>query len=209
MADKLPQKNEDSLNAVNIFGEPRIAGVDEAGRGPLAGPVVTAAVILDPQRPITGLADSKALTARRRERLAEEIRQKAWIALGIAEPAEIDRLNILHATMTAMARAVSRLPIAPDRVLIDGNRVPDGLPCPAEALVKGDAREPVISAASIIAKTVRDELMQSAALRYPGYGFEQHKGYPSAVHRERLRMLGPCPIHRLSFAPVRAARESE
>ena len=209
MTHKLPHKNEDSLNAENFFGVPRIAGVDEAGRGPLAGPVVTAAVILDPQRPIIGLADSKALTARRRERLAEEIRQKAWIALGIAEPAEIDRLNILHATMTAMARAVSRLPLRPDRVLVDGNRVPDGLPCPAEALVKGDAREPVISAASIIAKTVRDELMQGAALRYPDYGFERHKGYPSAVHRERLRMLGPCPIHRLSFAPVRAARESE
>lgn len=208
MPDTLIEKNEHSLNSAVPGHRPLIAGVDEAGRGPLAGPVVTAAVILDPKNPIEGLGDSKSISARRRERLALEIRQKAWIAFGIAEPAEIDRLNILHATMTAMARAVSRLPVVPDRVLIDGNRVPDGLPCPAEALVKGDAREAVIGAASIMAKTLRDTLMEGAALRFPGYGFEGHKGYPSAAHREALMRLGPCPIHRMSYAPVRLAADS-
>jgi len=201
----LSAKDKDCLNAVENAADGHVAGVDEAGRGPLAGPVVTAAVILDPARPIAGLGDSKALTARRREALAREIREKAWVGIGIAEPAEIDRLNILHATMTAMARAVARLPVRPEHVLIDGNRVPDGLPCPAEAIVKGDAREPAIGAASIIAKTLRDALMEEAALRFPGYGFEGHKGYPSKAHREALMALGPCPIHRISYAPVREA----
>ena len=163
MTATLIEKNKDWLNGTASFSGPVIAGVDEAGRGPLAGPVVTAAVVLDPRRAIQGLGDSKALSARKRDALALEIREKAWVGIGIAEPEEIDRLNILHATMAAMARAVSRLPGIPDRVLIDGNRVPDGLPCPAEALVKGDAREAVIGAASIIAKTLRDRLMVEAA----------------------------------------------
>ncbi len=207
MTGTLIEKNKDWLNAAASFSGTVIAGVDEAGRGPLAGPVVTAAVILDPNRPIEGLGDSKAISARKREALAREIREKAWVGFGIAEPEEIDRLNILHATMTAMARAVSRLPVIPDRVLVDGNRIPDHLPCPAEALVKGDAREAVIGAASIMAKTLRDTLMIQAAQRFPGYGFEGHKGYPSAAHREALQSLGPCPIHRMSYSPVRLAAE--
>jgi ribonuclease HII len=185
-----------------------IAGVDEAGRGPLAGPVVAAAVILDPARPIAGLGDSKAISEKRRNSLAMQIRQFAWVGIGIAEPEEIDRLNILQATMTAMARAVRNLPRQPVHILIDGNRVPDGLPCPAEAIIRGDASEAAIGAASIIAKTVRDALMLRAALRFPGYGFEAHKGYPSAIHRGALLTLGPCPIHRFSYAPVRIAREN-
>tara|TARA_R110002096_G_scaffold95765_8_gene214396 strand:+ start:1626 stop:2213 length:588 start_codon:yes stop_codon:yes gene_type:complete len=184
-----------------------IAGVDEAGRGPLAGPVVAAAVILDPARPIAGLGDSKVISEKRRASLAVQIRQCAWVGVGIAEPEEIDRINILQATMTAMARAVGNLPLAPGHVLIDGNRVPEGLPCSAEAIIKGDASEAAVGAASIIAKTVRDGLMLRAALRFPGYGFEGHKGYPSAVHRNALITLGPCPIHRFSYAPVRAALE--
>ena len=198
---KLQQKPLDSLNTADF----RLAGVDEAGRGPLAGPVVAAAVILDPRQPIEGLDDSKKLSARRRDALARDIRARALVGVGIAEPAEIDRLNILHATMAAMARAVSRLPLVPDRILIDGNRLPDGLPAPAEALVGGDASQAAIGAASIIAKTVRDRLMLAAEERYPGYGFEGHKGYPSAAHRAALMALGPCPIHRTSYAPVRAA----
>lgn len=186
----------------------RIAGVDEAGRGPLAGPVVAAAVILDPARPIAGLADSKKLSATRRSALAEQIRRDALVGVGIAEPEEIDRLNILHATMAAMQRAVSRLPETPGRVLVDGNRIPDGLPCPAEAIVKGDAKEAAISAASIIAKTIRDELMVCAARRFPAFALEGHKGYPSPVHREILQDLGPTPIHRFSYEPVRLAGES-
>ena len=185
-----------------------IAGVDEAGRGPLAGPVVAAAVILDPARPIEGLGDSKVISEKRRAALAVHIRQCAWVGVGIAEPEEIDRLNILQATMTAMARAVRNLPLVPEHILIDGNRVPEGLPCPAEAIIKGDASEAAIGAASIIAKTLRDSLMLRAALRFPGYGFEGHKGYPSAIHRNALIALGPCPIHRFSYAPVRAALEN-
>ena len=184
-----------------------IAGVDEAGRGPLAGPVVAAAVILDPARPVAGLGDSKAISEKRRTALALQIRQFAWVGVGIAEPEEIDRLNILQATMTAMARAVRNLPLVPGHILIDGNRVPEGLPCSAEAIIKGDASEAAIGAASIIAKTVRDDLMLRAALRFPGYGFEAHKGYPSSLHRNALITLGPCPIHRFSYAPVRAALE--
>jgi len=184
-----------------------IAGVDEAGRGPLAGPVVAAAVILDPDRPIAGLGDSKVISEKRRASLALQIRQCAWVGVGIAEPEEIDRLNILQATMTAMARAVRNLPRPPGYILIDGNRVPEDLPCPAEAIIKGDASQAAIGAASIIAKTVRDGLMLRAALRFPGYGFEAHKGYPSALHRNALIALGPCPIHRFSYAPVRAALE--
>jgi ribonuclease HII len=183
------------------------AGVDEAGRGPLGGPVVAAAVILDPDRPIEGLGDSKALSKKSLARIAPLIREQAWVGIGIAEPEEIDRLNILQATMTAMRRAVCNLPLAPAHALIDGNKIPANLPCTAEAIIKGDAKVSSIGAASIIAKTMRDELMLIASLRFPGYGFEAHKGYPSAVHREALNREGPCPIHRMSYAPVRRARE--
>ena len=181
-----------------------LAGVDEVGRGPLVGAVVTAAVILDPARPIAGLNDSKKLTARRREALADEIREKAlaW-SLGRAEPHEIDDINILHATLLAMQRAVAGLAVTPSEVLIDGNRCP-ALPMPAQAVVKGDATVPAISAASIIAKVARDREMAELHARHPGYGFDKHKGYPTAAHLEALRRLGPLPEHRRSFAPVRA-----
>ena len=185
--------------------KPLIAGVDEAGRGPLAGPVVAAAVILDPQHPIKGLGDSKKLSEKRRKELARSLRQKAWIGIGIAEPEEIDRVNILQATLKAMARAIGNLPLLPDHALIDGNRVPEGLYCSSEAIVKGDSKEACIGAASIIAKTVRDDLMMLANLRYPGYGMDRHKGYPSQLHRTALQSLGPCPIHRRSYAPVQDA----
>ncbi len=180
-----------------------LAGVDEAGRGPLAGPVIAAAVILDPRRPIDGLQDSKQLSAARRTALAARIRNEAlaW-ALGRAEAAEIDRLNILQATLLAMQRAVAALEPAPQRVQVDGNQAPR-LACPVEAVVKGDARIPAIAAASILAKVVRDEEMEGLEAQYPGYGFARHKGYPTRAHIESLERLGPCPQHRLSFAPVR------
>lgn len=184
-----------------------IAGVDEVGRGPLAGPVVAAAVILDPAQPIVGLADSKKLSAARRERLAAEIRTKAlaW-ALGRAEVSEIDRFNILQASLLAMRRAVSALPVVPAKVLVDGNRCPR-LACPCEAIVKGDATVPAISAASILAKVVRDAELCQLHQRYPHYDFGRHKGYPTALHLEALRRHGPCPEHRRSFAPVAALRQ--
>lgn len=185
-----------------------VAGVDEAGRGPLAGPVAVAAVILDPQRPIAGLGDSKALSEARREALEPLIRDRAlaW-HLEFVSAAEIDRLNILQATMAGMARAVRALRPGAGHALIDGNRIPPGLPCPAEALVKGDSREPVIMAASILAKVGRDQLMRELELSHPGYGFAVHKGYPTAMHLDALRRLGPCEQHRRSFAPVRACLE--
>jgi ribonuclease HII len=186
-----------------LTASPIIAGIDEAGRGPLAGPVVAAAVILDPKRPIDGLNDSKKLSAKRRDALACEIRAHAMFAVGIAEPEEIDRINILQATMIAMRRAVLNLSITPSRALIDGNRVPDDLPCPADWIIGGDAIEPAISAASIIAKTVRDQLMIEAETRFPGYGFAGHKGYGAAKHLDAIRSLGPCAIHRYSFSPIR------
>ncbi|WBQ13467.1 ribonuclease HII [Hyphomonadaceae bacterium BL14] len=187
---------------------PLTAGIDEAGRGPLAGPVVAAAVILPAGfSALSALDDSKKLTARRREALAAVIRAEAMVSIALAEPAEIDRLNILHATLAAMARAAAGLARPPQLILIDGNQVPPGLPCPARALVGGDSSEPAIAAASIIAKTVRDALMAQADDRFPGYGFAGHKGYPSPVHRAALEALGPCPLHRLSYAPVRAALE--
>ncbi|MEM6162210.1 ribonuclease HII [Erwinia sp. P6884] len=183
----------------------RIAGVDEVGRGPLVGAVVTAAVILDPARPIAGLADSKKLSEKRRLALYDEIREKAlsW-SLGRAEPEEIDQLNILHATMLAMQRAVAGLHIAPDFVLIDGNRCP-ALPVPAQAVVKGDSLVAEISAASIMAKVTRDREMAELDLLFPAYGFAQHKGYPTALHLEKLSLFGATPHHRRSFAPVRNA----
>jgi ribonuclease HII len=181
------------------------AGVDEAGRGPLAGPVVAAAVILDPARPVVGLRDSKRLSAPRRARLAEEIRARAlaW-GLGSADPEEIDRLNILAATHLAMERALAALDRLPELVLIDGNRAPS-IGIAMRTIVGGDATVASISAASILAKVARDELMVGMAARYPGYGFEVHKGYPTAEHRRALARLGPTDIHRLSFAPVREA----
>lgn len=182
-----------------------VAGVDEAGRGPLAGPVVAAAVILDMRQPILGLADSKMITARKRERLSEEIRVKA-LAWCVAEAtvAEIDKLNILHATLLAMRRAVEGLRLKPAKVLVDGNRVPT-LRVPAEAIVKGDAKVPAISAASILAKVHRDQLCLNLDTRFPQYGFAVHKGYPTPEHLAALQRHGACPEHRRSFGPVRAA----
>lgn len=179
-----------------------VCGVDEAGRGPLAGPVVAAAVILDPNNPIEGLRDSKKLTAHVRERLAVEIREKA-ICWGIAEGtvAEIDSLNILQATMLAMRKAVLQLTHKPDIVLVDGNRLPE-LPFRAEPIVKGDDLIPAISAASILAKTFRDAQMKIFAEVYPRYGFEKHSGYGTELHLKMLNKWGPCPIHRLTFGPV-------
>ncbi|SCM53921.1 RNase HII [Hafnia alvei] len=196
-----------STNSVSdIFVYPiaqRIAGVDEVGRGPLVGAVVTAAVILDPARPIVGLADSKKLSEKRRNALYEEIIEKAlsW-SLGRAEPHEIDELNILHATMLAMQRAVAGLSIEPDFVLIDGNRCPK-LPMASRAVVKGDSRVAEISAASILAKVTRDREMQVLDAQFPDYGFAQHKGYPTAFHLERLAQLGATEHHRRSFGPVK------
>ncbi len=182
----------------------RICGVDEVGRGPLAGPVVACAVILDPARPIDGLADSKKLSEARRETLAGLIRERAlaW-SLGRAEVAEIDAINILQASLLAMRRAVEGLSCTPDHVLVDGNRIPEGLPCSAEAIVGGDGRVPAIAAASILAKVSRDREMVALDARHPGYGLAQHKGYPTRAHLEALQRLGVSPIHRRSFAPVR------
>ncbi len=182
-----------------------IAGVDEVGRGPLVGAVVTAAVILDPFRPIAGLADSKKLSEKRREELYLEIIEKAlsW-SLGRAEPEEIDQLNILHATMLAMQRAVAGLSISPEYVLIDGNRCPK-LPMPAQAVIKGDGLVAEISAASIVAKVTRDREMVELDRLFPEYGFAKHKGYPTAFHLEKLALLGATKHHRKSFAPVKRA----
>ena len=184
-----------------------ICGVDEAGRGPLVGSVVAAAVVLDPNQPILGLKDSKKLSPTKREYLYAEIMQKAkaW-GIGQASSIEIDELNILQATMVAMRRAVedlaNRLGEWPSKALIDGNRCPQ-LPITSEAIIQGDAKEPAISAASIIAKVTRDQQMQDLHLRYPQYGFNQHMGYPTEVHIQALREYGPCVEHRRSFSPVR------
>jgi ribonuclease HII len=186
-----------------------VAGVDEAGRGPLAGPVFAAAVILDPGRPIIGLADSKKLSEKARDRLAPLIRERAlaW-GVGSADAREIDALNILRATWLAMRRALLALDVKPGHVLVDGNRCPPGeglgFHCTWQAEVRGDARIAEISAASILAKTGRDAWMCRAAREYPGYGFERHKGYPTPSHVQALARLGPCPLHRRSFAPVKS-----
>lgn len=187
----------------------RVAGVDEAGRGPLAGPVIAGAVILDPDNPVSGLRDSKRLTAARREALYDEIRDKAlaW-AVGRAEVEEIDRINILQASLQAMRRAVADLCPAPEYALVDGNRCPD-LPCPARAIVRGDSRVAAISAASIMAKVTRDREMVELDARYPGYGLAQHKGYPSKLHLEALQRLGVLPVHRRSYAPVRRILDAQ
>ncbi|WP_415845372.1 ribonuclease HII [Stutzerimonas zhaodongensis] len=183
--------------------EDLVAGVDEVGRGPLCGPVVTAAVILDPRRPIDGLNDSKKLTAARREALFDEICEKslAW-CIARAEVDEIDQLNILHATMLAMKRAVEGLSVTPRLALIDGNRCPQ-LSVPSAPVIQGDGQVPAIAAASILAKVSRDREMCALDLCYPGYGLASHKGYPTPVHLDALQRLGPTIIHRRSFAPVR------
>lgn len=181
-----------------------VAGVDEAGRGPLAGPVVAAAVILNEQLPIIGLDDSKKLSSRKREKLFDEIMAKALcVSVAEASPEEIDKLNILQATMLAMQRAVLGLRLSPVRVLVDGNRVPV-LPMLAEAVVGGDALVPSISAASILAKVTRDRWCETIHYEYPDFGFAQHKGYGTAQHITALRLHGATPLHRRSFAPVRA-----
>lgn len=198
MADKLAK-----VPLVWLTGP--VAGVDEAGRGPLAGPVVAAAVILDPARPITGLNDSKKLSEKRRDALAPEIREKA-LAWAVAEASaeEIDQINILQATFLAMTRAVTALGRLPEKILVDGNKVPRSLAvlCPAEAVVKGDGTYACIAAASILAKTHRDALMKALDRDYPVYGFAQHMGYPTAAHLEALQTHGPCTAHRRSFGPV-------
>ena len=189
-----------------------VCGVDEAGRGPLVGAVVAGAVVLDPNNPIEGLKDSKKLTAVRREYLYEQIMEKAkaW-GVGEASPAEIDEINILQATMLAMRRAIedltTRLGAWPDKALIDGNRCPE-LPIAAEAIVKGDTKEPAISAASIVAKVTRDRQMQILHERHPEYGFAQHMGYPTEAHFAALKQFGACDQHRRSFSPVRKVLES-
>ena len=194
-----------------LFGQPSaraksllIAGVDEAGRGPLAGPLSVAAVILDPDRPIAGLNDSKKLSEAKREALYPLIveRALAWCVV-LIEPEEIDRLNIFQATMTGMSRAVAGLALMADEALIDGNKLPKDLPCRGRAIVGGDALEPAISAASILAKVTRDRLMVAMESHHPGYGFAAHKGYPTPAHLAALSLLGPCQQHRRSFAPVR------
>jgi len=189
---------------------PLIAGVDEAGRGPLAGPVVVAAVILDATRPIDGIDDSKALSEAQREMLAPLIRERAlaWSVVAV-DIGEIERLNILGATLAGMSRALRALAVAPTLALIDGNRLPKDLPCAARTIVGGDASEAAIGAASILAKTSRDALMREFDAIHPGYGFAQHKGYPTREHFAALERLGPCAIHRRSFGPVRRLVEQQ
>jgi len=189
-----------------------IAGVDEAGRGPLAGPVVAAAVVLAPESAPEGIADSKTLSPSRRAELAARIRECAFAwALGQASPAEVDRLNVLEATLLAMRRALAGLTIdgiVPELALIDGNRCPAGLRFPARSLVRGDATVPAIGAASILAKVYRDREMERLGRRWPQYGFADHKGYPTASHVERIRRYGPSPVHRRTFGPVRRCLEA-
>lgn len=185
------------------------AGVDEVGRGPLAGPVVAAAVILNAEKPIDGLRDSKQLAKKRREYLAELIKESAlsW-ALGRAEVEEIDSINILQASLLAMRRAVQGLHIQPEYILVDGNRCPEGLPCASEAIIKGDQKVACISAASIIAKVARDNEMEKFDIEFPGYGFAEHSGYPTRQHLQALQDIGVSPIHRRSFRPVANALQA-
>ena len=193
---------------VVAVGTALIAGVDEVGRGPLAGPVVAAAVILDPRRPIAGLTDSKLLSPAVRLKLAREIRLRALgFAVAAATEREVDEINVLEASLLAMRRAVLRLRITPEHVIVDGNRVPSFAGCTArysvEARVQGDLTVPSVSAASIVAKVCRDRLMRRLDRSYPGYGFSTNMGYPTPAHLDGLKLLGPSPIHRLSFAPLR------
>lgn len=187
-----------------------ICGADEAGRGPIAGPVFAAAVILDPDRPIDGLKDSKKLSENRRDELALEIKKKAkaW-SIAQCSVAEIDELNILWASMLAMKRAIETLSVLPELALIDGNRCPKDLSVPAEAIVKGDDKVPAISAASILAKTARDAVMMELHDKYPVYGFDRHKGYPTAFHLAQLKKYGVSPVHRRTYAPVRKILEPD
>lgn len=185
-------------------GSVLVAGVDEAGRGPLAGPLAVAAVILDPSRPIAGLNDSKKLSEAKREALYPQIIERALAyCVVLIEPDEIDRLNIFQATMAGMSRAVAGLTPAANEALVDGNKLPADLPCRGRAIIGGDALEPAISAASILAKVSRDRLMVAMDAIHPGYGFAVHKGYPTPAHLASLKQLGPCVQHRRSFAPVR------
>ena len=188
---------------LRVEGFAAIAGVDEAGRGPLAGPVSAAAVILDWNRPIAGLADSKALKSREREALFEEIVAKATFACAFSPRQELDRINILQASLLSMRRAVLALAVVPDHVLVDGNMLPQGLPCPATAVIGGDRQSASIAAASIVAKVLRDRMMTRAETGFPGYGFARHAGYGTAIHRRAIAQLGPCPLHRLSFGPFK------
>ncbi|WGW05388.1 ribonuclease HII [Tropicibacter oceani] len=180
----------------------RVAGVDEVGRGPLAGPVVAAAVILNPEAFPDGLNDSKKVSPKRREAMTLLIRQQALVGIGEATVEEIDQVNILQATYLAMRRAVAALPHQPDHLLIDGNRLPPDLPCPATTIVRGDSKSPSIAAASIVAKTWRDNVMKMIATQFPGYGWETNAGYPTKCHKSALQNLGVTPHHRRSFKPV-------
>jgi len=193
---------------ISIYQGQLMAGVDEVGRGPLAGDVVTAAVILDPARPIVGLNDSKKLSEKRRQQLSEQIKEQAlsW-CVARASVEEIDQINILQASLLAMSRAVQGLELQPEHVLVDGNKIPRWH-YSAEAVVKGDSRVEAIAAASILAKVVRDSEMVAFNSRYPGYEFDRHKGYPTKVHLQALARLGPCAIHRLSFGPVKKALDA-
>lgn len=195
LADRLLQWREQGLR--------RIAGVDEVGRGPLAGPVVAAAVILPEGFDATGITDSKKLSAGRREALAARLLREAQVGLAYVPAPEIDRLNIHGATLLAMTRAIAALPMPPDAVLVDGKFVPDSLDCPGLAVIGGDARVAAIGAASIVAKVARDRLMAAADRHYPGYGFAGHAGYPTKAHRAALAERGLCPLHRLSYGPCR------
>lgn len=180
-----------------------IAGVDEAGRGPLAGPVVVAAVLLPANFPKVALQDSKKLTEKQRVELAEVIIAHAYVTTGVVSHEEIDRMNILRATLWGMGDCLSRLSPVPRSALIDGDKIPPNAPVPCSAVVKGDGTYAAVAAASIVAKTLRDDLMRKAAEKFPGYGFERHFGYPTPEHLEAVRRLGPCPIHRRSFSPIR------
>lgn len=201
MAKRMPG----DLDAFLASGFSRVAGVDEVGRGPLAGPVVAAAVVLPPGFDAQGITDSKALSAKRRRELATHILAHAEVGIAYVPAPDIDRLNIFHATMLAMRRAIAALPTPPEAVLIDGTHVPPALPMPGLAVVKGDSRVVAIGAASIIAKQARDTLMAQAEALYPGYGFGPSAGYPTRRHKGALMHLGVTPLHRLSFAPCRAA----
>lgn len=184
-------------------GVRHVAGVDEVGRGPLAGPVVAAAVILNRDSVPEGLNDSKKLSIKRREFLAPLLWQSARVSIGMATVEEIDAINILQASLLAMQRAVEGFSVQPDHVLVDGNRIPDGFPCEATAVVGGDGKSPSIAAASIVAKIWRDNVMKEAATQWPGYGWETNAGYPTKCHKSALRNLGVTPLHRRSFKPVR------